>query len=164
MCSNYRSSQSAGAWMLWGPGLLICTARSHPVAEPPGCPVPSRPMPVPREHRILGCVPQCPELWGLRCWNGAPRRSSLRMEPPPRCSRAKPGASCSPFGSLAGVWCTVPPRRRSSVTAPGSLRASPPLLGSCSIPWSAFPSGKIGEALASPGQVFPVLGALTVWA
>ena len=32
--SNYHSSQSAGAWMLWGWGPPICTARGPPVAGP----------------------------------------------------------------------------------------------------------------------------------
>ena len=49
------------------------------------------------EHRILGCVPRRPGLWGLRNWNSAPGpRSHLRvvselpLELDPRLSAYKP--------------------------------------------------------------------------
>ena len=38
------------------------------------------------DHRILGCVPQCPGIRGLCCWNPAPGSGSRRQQgtaPPP---------------------------------------------------------------------------------
>ena len=59
------------------------------------------------------------------------------VQPPPRRAASKllPGPAPRPlqhFTELgSGVLCALP-RRRCSVSAPGSLRGSPPLLGSCS--------------------------------
>ena len=100
---------------------------------------------------ILGCVP-APCAPGLRCWIRAPApppplrsrpeppRAAPAPQPPPRSRRQSPSellpCQCvhvlQPFRELGrGVWRTLP-GAQVSVSVPGSLRASPPLLGSCS--------------------------------
>ena len=52
-------------------------------------------------------------------------------EPPPSCSGPLDACS-SPLGSSAAVWGALSLGRWCSVSVPGRLKASPPLLGSCS--------------------------------
>ena len=108
--------------MLQGWEALTCTAQGTLPKECPCCPVSSWPLPVPGKCRIQGCVPRWPGLQG---------RSPLPAELPLSCSRAPCRACCSSLGSSAEVCGTLSPGHRSSVSAPGSRRASPPLLGSC---------------------------------
>ena len=84
------------------------------------------------EHRILGCVPQRPGLWGLHRWDRAPGAPGLLCaELPPECSRGLLGLHSSPLGSSArGVWHALP-RHPFSVSDPGNLGAPLPLLGPC---------------------------------
>ena len=53
-------------------------------------------------------------------------------EPPPSCSRFHPCQCCNPLGSSAAGCGMLSQGRRSSVSVPGRLGASPHLLGSCS--------------------------------
>ena len=78
--SNYRSSQSTGAWMLRGLGALICTGLDRPAAEGPLCPVPSPPPPVPRGATDPGLCPPAP-------WSRGPVRLEWRSQgaQPPLC-------------------------------------------------------------------------------
>ena len=65
-------SQSTLSWMLLGQGALICTAWGCPVAGESllSCALPASTCP--KEHRILGCVPQRPGIRDLCCWNCTP--------------------------------------------------------------------------------------------
>ena len=99
--SNYHSSLSAGAWMLQGRGSPICTARGYPVA---GVSLRSWALPASAcpggEPQILGCVTQCPALWGLHCWNCTSGVDSpLSMEPLPEapwsCSQYPEGCAAA---------------------------------------------------------------------
>ena len=95
------------------------------------------------------------------CADLPPERSRCsrcyRAAQPPLC-RAAAGADawapprtlpgCAPALSGAGGVASSPPGRRSSVSAPGSLRASTPFLGSCSNSLGApFPSGRLVKLL-----------------
>ena len=88
--------------------------------------------------RILDCVPQLPLALGPAplesCSQGHTAPSSCRaaaslvMQAAPENALA---TGSSPLGSLAcSVWSTLP-GVQVPVSVPGSLRASPPLLGSC---------------------------------
>ena len=98
----------------------------------------------PRTHsRILGCVPQHTGIRGLRCWNpvlGASAPKGSRAQTPVRSPpthrllpEAPPGAHPSPLPRSA--WCEVhsPPGHTSSVSDPGRLEVSLPLLRFCPI-------------------------------
>ena len=104
----------------------------------------------PRERSDLGLCPWCPVLPGLCCWIGSPSQpgSPLSAEPPPELLGAAAGASHPPLlepppdpiraaprssrvrnAALYGARLTLP-GAQVSISVPGSLRASPPLLGS----------------------------------
>ena len=136
--------------------------------ELPRCPVSSLPPPVPGggERRILGCVPRA--LGSGACAAGimllgpglpkAAGHSPLHPEPPPELL-PRPRRPCAP-----ALYHALP-RDTSSVSDPGNLGASLPLLWFCpGSLLSAFPSGKnlvqIFQIPASPGRDFPVLEAL----
>ena len=103
--------------------MLICTAWAAWGQERPCCPGPSGSLPVPGGVSILGCVPLGHALWGLRHWSDAPSAAQ------PRLLRSTPGALPE---LLPGPHLVrSPPGCSSSVSAPGSLRAFLPLLGSC---------------------------------
>ena len=89
-----------------------------------------------------------PVLLESRSW----LHSSLCPEPlpklPPSCSRVQPCTHYSSFGSSAAGFGVLSLGHRSSVSVPGSLRASPPLLGSCSNSLGApFPPGRLVKLL-----------------
>ncbi|XP_048963016.1 uncharacterized protein LOC125754597 [Canis lupus dingo] len=114
--SNYRSSHSAGAWMLRGRGVPICTAQGRPTAGASllSCVLPS--LCLSRgECWILDCVPQRSGLWGLHRWNCAPGpRSPLHVDPLPEPQELlgggdPPGACSRSLGSSArAVWRALP--------------------------------------------------------
>ena len=58
--------------------------------------------------------------------------SSLHEKWPPSSSQAQRGTCCNPDGAWPRCVAPSPPWRRSSISVPGSLRASPALLESCS--------------------------------
>ena len=148
---------------------------------------PSRP-----HSRLRGAAARAPLSWSqspaalsaeilFLCWS--PLRAAPGLEAPSMRSR-HPSPSellwvlqlrgpCSSVGPAApwalqsfrelgrGVWCSLL-GAQVSVSVPGSPRASPPSWRPAPTPCSAFPPRKIGEAPASPGQSFPVLGALAL--
>ena len=115
------------------------------------------------ERRILGCVPQCPGLRGLRCWNWAPGAAQ-----PPPCGAAVGAAAGDPgapalSGARPAVCGALSPGRSFSVSAPGSLRASLPLLGSCPRSVQApFHSGGLVKLLLLRAWAFLSSGHSTV--
>ena len=81
--SIYHSSQSTGAWMLWGQEMPICAAQGIPAAGvsllslfflASTCPGAGG-----GNNWILGCIHRCPWLEGLCHWNRAPGV----VQPPP---------------------------------------------------------------------------------
>ena len=124
--------------MLQGQGALICTARRRLAAGASllSCVLLASTC---ADHSwILGCVHQRLGLQGLRHrWSDTPgaaqpprvgRRLSRHMS----CSQGPAGHALQPFRELS-PQCVAhsPPGHSSSVSDPGSLRASLPFLGSC---------------------------------
>ena len=131
--SNYRSFPVRRGLDAPGVGAPICTAQGRPAAGASSLSCALLASTCPRGSAGSGCVPRCPGLRGLHCWNCAPRAA----QPPPRSrrlsySQSPAGQALQPFTALSprGV-AHSPPGRPSSVSAPGTLRASLPLLGSC---------------------------------
>ena len=138
-CSSYRSSQSAGAWMLWGVGALICIAQGRPVA---GASLLSCVLLASGVVPDLGLCPPAPWALGpalLELPLPGPRiplRAVLLPEQPPELLPGPAWHEFQPFRELcprcvarSSLGCS------SSVSAPGSLGASLPLLESCLSVW-----------------------------
>ena len=88
------------------------------------------------ENRILDCDPSI--LCSQACTVGItlPTMQLPSMEPlpelAPSCSWVQPDTCCGPIRSSAVGCGTLYLGHRCSASVPGSMRASPPLLGSCS--------------------------------
>ena len=99
----------------------------------------------------LGLCPRHTVLWSLRCWNHSPGHAApsqgASARAPPSCSQVHL-ALCSPLGSSAVGCGVLSPGCRCSVSVPGSLRASPPFLGSClSFLQAPFGQGRLVKPL-----------------
>ena len=125
--------------MLRGQRPLICSAWGHPEARRSllSCALLASACPW-GEHQIMGCVPRRPvlppsALLELHPWGRtAPSSRSLHPEPPARSSGVQPGVHRIPLGISSAGCGPLSPGLRCSLSAPGSLRASLALLGSCS--------------------------------
>ena len=133
-------SQSAGAWMLQGQGLLSCTAQGRPsgrnilaVLCPPSLCLSQG------ECWILGCVPLHSGLQGLRAgivlWGP---RSPLRVELPPDLL---PGLLLGPHIPLSAEPLSLPPPEL--LPCPTARELQPfrelGLWCPCALPWCALP-------------------------
>ena len=138
-CSNYHSIPVHRG--LDGPGArgaLICTAPGHSVAgaSSQSCVLPAsacpRGSPDPGLCSLVSWAPGLALLESRSPGCAAPSAWSCCLSHGLGCSWGPTRRALQPFRELS-LWCVAhsPPGHTSSVSVPGSLRTSLPLLGSC---------------------------------